>query len=299
MAAVNATLVKRLRDKTGAGVIACKNALAETAGDLEAAIERLREAELLNAAKRAERAAVEGLVALALEGQRGAIVELNAETDFVARSEAFKRAAAGFARIALTMGGDRARLLDAAAPDGDGRVADTISRLSARTGERIALRRSAVVSAPRGAVSSYVHNAVASGVGSIAVLVALESSAAAAALGGIGHALAMHIAASAPLWVSLEHVPHAVVDEKRAELDEQARRSGKPPAIVEKMIDGRLRKFYDEVVLDRQAFVVNPEQTVAQALQWAEQSLGASIRVPAFARFKVGEGATEADSGGS
>jgi elongation factor Ts len=289
MAAVDATLVKTLRDKTGAGVIACRNALAETAGDLEAAIERLREAELLNAAKKADRVAVEGLVAVAIEGQRGAIVELNTETDFVARNEAFRHAAAALARIALAVNGDRERLLSAGSPDGDGRVADLISRLSARTGERVALRRAAVVSAPRGTVSSYVHNAVAPGVGAIGVLVALESRAPAGDLGAFGHALAMHIAASAPLWKSREDVPFSVVAEKRAELGEQARRSGKPAAIVEKMIEGRMRKFFDEVVLGLQPYVVDPDQTVVQALQEAERAVGAPIAVTAFARFKVGE----------
>jgi len=289
MTAVNATLVRTLRDKTGAGVIACKNALVETAGDLEAAIDRLREAELLNAAKKADRVAVEGLVGVAVEGRRGAIVELNAETDFVARNETFRRAVGALARIALGVSGDLEQLLNAAAPDGDGRVSDLISRLSARTGERIALRRAVVVSAPRGTVSSYVHNAVAPGVGSIGVLVALDSSAPEDALGEIGHALAMHIAAGAPLWISRDDVPSSVVAEKRAELGEQARRSGKPAAIVEKMIDGRMRKFYDEVVLGLQPFVVDPDQTVAQALQQAEQSVGAPMTVTTFARFKVGE----------
>jgi elongation factor Ts len=296
---INATLVKTLREKTGAGVIACKNALAATDGDFDAAVERLREAELANAAKKANRVAAQGLVGVAVHGTTGAIVEVNTETDFVARTDAFRDAVSALARVALTIGKERepfrraadadlTDLLDAPAPDG-GRVSDVISRLSARTGERVALRRSAAVSAARGIVSSYVHNAAAPGVGSIGVLVALESAADPSALAHIGHTLAMHVAAQAPLYVSREAIPSEVVAEKRAELAEQARHSGKPPSIVEKMIDGRMRKFYDEVALVQQPFVLNPDQDVAQAIQVAEQSVGAAIAVTAFVRFKIGE----------
>jgi len=296
MAGINAALVKTLREKTGAGVIACKNALAATAGDFDAAVERLREAEQLNAAKKADRVAAQGLVGVAIEGTAGAIVEVNTETDFVARNEAFREAVSAFARAALAVGGDVRRLLDANAPDGDGTVSDAISRLSSRTGERVSLRRAAIVSAGRGVVASYVHNAAGRGVGSIGVLVALESEAAPSALAPVGHTLAMHIAASAPLYVSREAIPSGVVAEKRAELTEQARHSGKPPAIVEKMVDGRMRKFYDDVALVQQPTVLNPDQTVAQAIQVAEQSVGAAIAVAAFVRFKTGEGLESTDA---
>jgi elongation factor Ts len=290
MVDINTTLVKTLRDRTGAGVIACKKALAETHGDLEAAVEQLRALAVSTAEKRVDRAATEGLVGLVVEGSRGAVVELNAETDFVARSEAFRDATAVFARIALGVNGDRGSLLAAPAPDGDGRVSDLITRLNARTGEHINLRRSACLSVASGIVASYVHNLIAPGLGSIGVLVALESSAHRDALLEMGHKIAMHIAASAPLWVAREDIPSDIVAEKRAELVRQAQKAGKAPQIVEKMVEGRMRKFYEDVVLGRQPFVLNPDQTVEQALKDAEGSAGAAIAVKAFVRFRTGEG---------
>jgi elongation factor Ts len=290
MADINATLVKALRDRTGAGVIACKNALAETHGDLEAAVERLRAAELSKAEKKADRVAAEGLVGLVVQGTQGAIAELNAETDFVARTPAFQSAAAAFAGIALSVHGDRGTVLNAPAPDGDGCVSDAIARLTARTGERINLRRSAFVSVSHGLVAPYVHNAAAPGLGRIGVLVALESPAQPDALLDIGHKIAMHVAASSPLWVSREDVPPEVVAEKRAALTEEAQKTGKPPDIVEKMVEGRMRKFYQEVLLSMQPFVLNPDQRVELALKEAEEAAGARIAVKAFVRFQTGEG---------
>jgi elongation factor Ts len=247
MTLINATLVKELRDRTGAGVIDCKKALTETHGDLEAAVDRLRAAETAKAAGKINRVAAEGLVGLVVEGTAGAVAELNTETDFVARTPAFRSAAAAFASIALRVQGDHGSLLKAPAPDGDGCVSDAIARLTARTGEHVTLRRSAFVSVSPGIVASYVHNAAAPGLGSIGVLVALESPGAADRLRDIGHKIAMHVAASAPLWISREDIPTEVVAQKRAELTEQARKTGKPADIVEKMVDGRMRKFYEEV----------------------------------------------------
>jgi elongation factor Ts len=299
MAEIRATLVKTLRDRTGAGIIACKRALAETQGDLEAAVDQLRAAEISKAAKRADRVAAEGLVGLAVEGTRGAIAELNTETDFVARTPAFQHAAAAFASIALRVHGDRGTLLNAPAPDGDGSVSDAIARLMARTGEHINLRRSAFVSVSQGVVASYVHNAAAPGLGGIGVLVALESTGSADALLDIGHKIAMHVAASSPLWVSREDIPIEVLAEKRAALAEQARQTGKPPQIVEKMVEGRMRKFREEVVLGMQPFVLNPEQTVERALEDAGKSAGAAIAVKAFVRFRAGEGVDSSAHGTS
>jgi elongation factor Ts len=290
MTEINATLVKNLRDRTGAGVIDCKKALVETQGDLEAAVDRLRAAELSKAAKRVDRVAAEGLVGLVVEGTRGAIVELNTETDFVARTQAFQDAAAAFATIALGVHGDRSALLNAPAPDGDGRVSDAIARLTARTGEHIHLRRSAFVSASHGLVASYVHNAAAPGLGRIGVLVALESPGNAEALLDIGHKIAMHVAATSPLWVSREDIPAEVVAEKRAALTEQAHKTGKAPEIVKKMVEGRMRKFCEEVLLSMQPFVLNPDQRVEVALKEAEKAAGARIAVKAFVRFQTGEG---------
>jgi elongation factor Ts len=290
MTAINAALVKELRDKTGAGVIDCKKALTETHGDLDAAVDRLRAAELSKAAKKADRVAAEGLVSLVVEGGNGAIAELNTETDFVARTEAFQAAAAALASVALRVRGDHGTLLNAPAPDGDGRVTDVIARLTARTGERISLRRSAFVSVSPGVVASYLHNAAAPGLGRIGVLVALESPGKPDALLDIGHKIAMHIAASAPLWVSRGDIPTAVVAEKRAGFTEEAQKTGKPPDIVEKMVEGRMRKFYEEVVLGMQPFVLNPGQRVERALKEAEKAAGAGIAVKTFVRFRTGEG---------
>jgi elongation factor Ts len=290
MTEISATLVKTLRDRTGAGVIACKNALVGTHGDLEAAVDLLRAAETSKAAQKADRVAAEGLVGLLVEGTRGAIAELNTETDFVARTQAFQNAAAAFASIALEVKGDRGALLKAPAPDGDGCVSDAIARLTARTGEHVSLRRSAFVSVGHGVVASYVHNAAAPGLGSIGVLVALESPGHADLVLDIGHKIAMHVAASSPSWVSREDIPAEVVAEKRAELTEQARKTGKPPEIVEKMVEGRMRKFYEEVVLGMQPFVLNPDQRVERALKEAETAAGARIVVRNFVRFRTGEG---------
>jgi elongation factor Ts len=290
MTAINATLVKALRDKTGAGVIACKKALEEMQGDFEAAVERLHAAEVVKAAQKADRVAAEGVVGLLVEGTRGAIAELNTETDFVARTEVFQHAAAAFARIALSVEGDHGRLLGRPAPDGDGSVSDAIVRLTARTGERVSLRRSAFVSVGHGVVASYVHSAAAPGLGRIGVLVALESTASKDALHEVGRKIAMHIAARAPLWVAREDVPAEVVAEKHAELTEQARKTGKPQDIVEKMVEGRMRKWYEEVLLGMQPFVLDLDQRVEQALNEAENAAGAAIAIKAFVRFKTGEG---------
>jgi elongation factor Ts len=290
MANIDVTLVKTLRDRTGAGVIACKKALAETQGDLEAAVDLLRAIEISKAAEKVDRVAAEGLVGLVVAGTRGAIAELNTETDFVARTQAFQEAAAACAAIALRVRGDHGLLLNAPAPDGDGCVSDVISRLSARTGERINLRRSAFVSVTHGVIASYVHNAAARGLGRIGVLVALESSGNANALLDVGHKIAMHVAASSPQWVSREEIPAEVVAEKRAVLAKEALKTGKPPDIVEKMVEGRMRKFYQEVVLSEQTFVLNPDQQVEFALKEAQTAVGATIRVVAFARFQTGEG---------
>jgi len=290
MTEITATLVKTLRERTRAGVIDCKKALIETHGDLEAAVDRLRAAEIANAASKGDRVAAEGLVGLVVEGTTAAIVELNTETDFVARTEGFRNAAAGLAGIALRVQGDRGRLLEAPAPDADGCVSDAIARLTARTGERVHLRRSAFVSVNPGVIASYVHNAAAPGVGSIGVLVALESRGEPGPLLAIGHKIAMHVAASAPLWVRQEDIPADVVAQKRAELTEQARQTGKPPAIVAKMVEGRMRRFYEEVVLTAQPFVLNPDQRVGQALRDAEDAAGVAVAIRAFVRFRTGEG---------
>ena len=282
---IPATLVKTLRDRTGAGIMACRTTLAETGGDLDAAIERLRDAQTTMAAKKADRVALEGLVAIAASGERGAIVEVNCETDFVTRSDDFRRAVAAMAPIALATGGELDALAAAPSPDGDGRVADLVTRLSARTGEHVAIRRTEVLAAPGGVVSSYVHNAAGPATGTIGVLVALEGPVAAVA--AVGRQVAMHVAASAPRWVTAADIPEAVLAEERTELQAQAQTSGKPAAVVDKMVEGRLRKFVDESVLLRQPFILDPDQTVEQAL--AAASADGPVRVRGFVRYRVGD----------
>ena len=282
---IPATLVKTLRDRTGAGIMACRTTLAATGGDLDAAIERLRDAQTTMAAKKADRVALEGLVAIEAQGERGAIVEVSCETDFVARSDDFRRAVSALAPIVLATGGHLEALAAAPSPDGDGRVTDLVTRLSARTGERVAIRRAATMTAPGGMVSSYVHNATATGTGTIGVLVALEGRSAGVA--AIGRQVAMHVAASAPRWVTAEDIPEPILAEQRAELQAQAHTSGKPAAVVEKMVEGRLRKFVDEVVLLRQPFIIDPDQTVEQVL--AAASADGPVRVRGFVRYRVGD----------
>jgi len=285
MTEIPATLVKTLRARTGAGIMACRSTLAATGGDLDAAIERLRDAQTTMAAKKADRVALEGLVTVETDGERGAIVEVNCETDFVARSDDFRRAVSALAPIALATSGQLAALAAAPSPDGDGRVADLVTRLSARTGEHVAIRRVHAITAPGGVVSSYVHNATDAATGTIGVLVALEGPA--AALPAIGRQVAMHVAASAPQWVTTAEIPAEVLAQKRAELQAQARTSGKPAAVVEQMVAGRLRKFADEVVLLRQPFIIDPDRTVEDALAGASAS--APVRVRAFVRYRVGD----------
>jgi elongation factor Ts len=291
MAEVSAAQVKELREKTGVGMMDCKKALAETQGDLEAAVDWLRAKGLSKAAKKADRAAAEGLVGVTVRGGlAGAIVELNSETDFVARNEQFQKTARAFGVLALDLDGDLERILAAPAPDGDGKVSDMITRLIATIGENIHLRRAGALKVESGAVVSYVHNAVADGLGRIGVLVALSSTGQKAAVEEVGRKIALHIAAAAPIALSIAEIPAEAVARERAIFAEQARASGKSENVIEKMIEGRLRKFYEEVVLTKQAFVMNPDQTVEAAVKEAEKAAGAPIALVGFRRFQLGDG---------
>jgi elongation factor Ts len=289
MAEITAALVKELREKTGVGMMDCKKALAENNGDLEASIDWLRAKGLSKAAKKADRAAAEGLVGVEGSGNQAAVVELNSETDFVARNEQFQKAAAAYAQLALKVGGDLEKLLASPAPGG-GTVKDEITGLIATIGENINLRRSAMLSVGQGVVATYIHNAAAPGLGRVGVLVALESAGNADALNDIGRKIAMHVAATSPLSVSIEEIPADAVAREKAILTEQAKESGKPANVIEKMIEGRLRKFYEEVVLTKQAFVLNPDQTVEAAVKEAEKAAGAPIKLTSFVHFRLGEG---------
>ena len=290
MTAITASLVKALRNKTGAGMMDCKKALAETGGDMERAVDWLRAKGLAAAARKAGRTAAEGLIGAVAEGVSGALVEINSETDFVARNADFQRFVAAAAQAARAAGGDAEALKDAAFPGSGRTVSGELTELVGRIGENLVLRRCVALSVERGLVSSYVHNAAAPGMGKIGVLVALRSDAAPAALAAIGKQLAMQVAASRPLAVSRESVDADALARERAVLSDQARQSGRPDHVIEKMVEGRLRKWYEETVLPDQLFVIDGKSRVRDAVAAAAKEAGAPIEIAAFARFEIGEG---------
>ncbi|WP_415716620.1 translation elongation factor Ts [Roseibium sp.] len=285
---ITAAMVKELREKSGAGMMDCKAALTESGGDMEAAVDWLRTKGLAKAAKKAGRVAAEGLVGVAAEGNKAAVIELNSETDFVARNEGFQELVSKVAKVALGTDGSVEAV---AAADVDGKpVSETITDAVATIGENMTLRRSAVLSASEGVVSTYIHGKVVEGLGKIGVLVALESSGDADKLNALGRQIAMHIAATSPLALNTDDLDPAVVERERTVFSEQARESGKPENIIEKMVEGRLRKFYEEVTLVKQAFVINPDQTVEQAVEALAKELGTEVKLSGFVRFALGEG---------
>ena len=290
MAEITAALVKELREKTGAGMMDCKRALGETGGDLEGAIDWLRKKGLSAAAKKAGRVAAEGLVGVATRGAVGAVVEVNAETDFVARNETFQHFVRTVTELALTTGEDIEALKRAAFPGTGRNVGDELTHMIATIGENMALRRARRLEVKNGAVLAYVHNALAPGLGKIGVLLALESTGDAGKLGALGRQLAMHVAAAKPDYLDVASVDKAALERERGVLREQSRASGKPEAIIEKMVEGRLRKFYEDVVLLEQTYVVDGESRVAKVIEAAAKELGAPLRVAGFARFALGEG---------
>lgn len=290
MAEISATLVKELRDKTGAGMMDCKRALAETGGALEAAVDWLRKKGLAVAAKKAGRVASEGLIGVAVKGGLGALVEVNAETDFVARNETFQAFVRTVTDLALSAAGDLERLKAAKVTASGRTVADELAQLIAKIGENIALRRTAVLKVGPGVVASYVHNQAAPGLGRIGVLVGLESAGEAQRLAALGKQLAMHVAASNPQSLDVGGLDPTLVERERQVLAEQARVSGKAEEIAQKMIEGRLRKFYQDVVLLEQDFVIEPGTTVGKAIQSASKAIGAPVKVSGYLRFALGEG---------
>ena len=289
MAEITAALVKELREKTGAGMMDCKKALAETKGDLEGAFDWLRKKGLAAAAKKAGRVAAEGLIGLVVEGTRGALVEVNAETDFVARNEQFQAFVRQVARQALDAPDIEAL---AAAPYGaEGKsVGEALTQLIATIGENMTLRRMARLSVGRGAVVGYVHNAQAPGLGKIGVVVGLESAGDPAKLAGFGKQLAMHVAAANPQALDIAAVDPAALERERGVLADQARASGRPEEIIAKMVEGRLRKYYEEVVLLEQTYVIDGESKVKAAVAAAAKDAGAGIEVKGFVRMVLGEG---------
>ena len=290
MAEVSASLVKELREKTGAGMMDCKKALGETSGDLEQAIDWLRKKGLSAAAKKAGRVAAEGLIGVASSGKSGAIAEVNSETDFVARNETFQKFTSAVAKIALELGGDLAKVAAAPYPGTGRSVQEELTHMIATIGENMSLRRAAALSVNDGVVVTYVHNAAAPGLGRIGVLVALESTGKKDKLESLGRNIAMHVAATNPVSVSRDQVDPALLARERDILAAQARDSGKPEEIIEKMVEGRLRKFYEDSVLLEQVYVIDGESKVGKAIEAAAKDVGGAVTVKGFVRFALGEG---------
>ncbi len=290
MAEITASRVKELREKTGAGMMDCKKALTETAGEMEAAVDWLRKKGLAAAARKAGRVAAEGLVAVATDGTVGAVIELNAETDFVARNDKFQAAAATLARLALAGTGEVEDLRKASYPGTDHDVGVEITSLIATIGENMNLRRAARLSVSAGVVASYTHNALAPNLGTIGVLVALESTGDRGKLLELGRQIAMHVAAARPEALNIKDVDTSKLDRERAILADQARASGKPEEIIAKMVEGRLRKYYEEVVLLEQVYVIDNESKVGKVVEQAAKTVGAPVKITGFIRFVLGDG---------
>jgi elongation factor Ts len=289
MAEITASLVKDLREKTGAGMMDCKNALTAAEGDIEAAIDWLRKKGLAAAAKKSGRVASEGLVGVSSTAREGAVVEVNAETDFVARNDQFQGYVRDVAKLALTSSADMESLKQMPYPSGRS-VAEELTHLIATIGENMSLRRAAKLAVNNGVVSTYVHNALVPELGRIGVLVALESTGDQEKLAALGRQIAMHVAAAKPDALRIEDVDGAALVRERAILVDQAKASGKPEAIIEKMVEGRLRKYYEEVVLLEQVYVIDGETKVAKVVENAAKDVGAPVTLTGFVRFALGEG---------
>ena len=290
MAEITASLVKELREKTGAGMMDCKKALGEVAGDVEKAIDWLRTKGLSAAAKKAGRVAAEGLVGVVASGSRGAVLEVNAETDFVGRNEMFQKFVGETTRLALDNAGDMAKIAAAPFP-GTGRdVQGELTHLIATIGENMSLRRAAMLSVSDGVVASYVHNKVTPELGKIGVLVALESTGDKAKLEALAKQLAMHVASANPQSLTIEDLDNAAVERERAVLSEKAGQTGKAADIIAKMVEGGIRKFQQEVVLLEQAFIMDGKTKVSKVVDEAGKQVGAPVRLAGYLRFALGEG---------
>ena len=289
MAEISAALVKQLRDKTGAGMMDAKKALVENNGDIEMASDWLREKGILKAAKKADRIAAEGLVGLASSGTSAALVEVNSETDFVGKNAEFQAAVREVASAALANGGDAAKALHATSSQGN-TIGEMLVGLVAKIGENMTLRRADALSVSDGVVASYLHNVAADGMGKIGVLVALESTGDKARLMDLGHKVAMHVASAKPLAATTAELDPAVVEKEKQILTAQASESGKPANVIEKMVEGRIRKFYQESVLIEQAFVMDPDVTVGGFIEKHAKEFGTPVKLKGFIRYEVGEG---------
>ena len=299
MAAITAEMVKNLREMTGAGMMDCKSALKETDGDIDAAVDWLRKKGLAKAAKKSGRAASEGLVVVAKSeagaGEKAVLVEVNSETDFVARNEIFQTMVRDIAGAALDTDGSVDAVRAAAYPGAGKSIEDHVAEMVGQIGENMTLRRSAMIETAEGVVATYVHGAVTDGAGKIGVLVGLNSSGDKAKLAQLGRQIAMHVAAARPLAARVEELDQDVVEREKSVLAEQARASGKPEEIIGKMVEGRLRKFYEESVLLEQVFVVDGETKVAKVVENAAADVGAPVSLVGFARLELGEGVEKSD----
>ncbi len=288
MTNISAAQVKELREKTGAGMMDAKSALVEAGGDMEAAVDLLRKKGLAKAAKKSSRTAAEGLVGIAIEDRKGAVVEINSETDFVARNEQFQDFVRKTAKIALKSGKNAETLGNA---DFAGKnVKDTLTDMVATIGENMNLRRCALLEVSKGVVVGYMHNVAAEGLGKIGVLVALESEGKKDKLEALGKHIAMHAAAAFPQYLTKDEVDDSVLERERAVLLEQAKAEGKPAEIAQKMVEGRIRKFYEEVCLLEQISMIDGENKIAKLLEQATSDCGAPVTLKGFARFQLGEG---------
>ena len=296
MSTITAEMVKTLRERSGAGMMDCKKALAENNGDMEAAIDWLRAKGISKAEKKSGRTAAEGLIGIASGDRKAVVVEINSETDFVARNDAFQELVRGVAAVALTTDGKVESVAAATYPATGKSVDDSIKDAIATIGENMTLRRSVLLEVPNGTVATYIHNAAGEGIGKLGVLVALKSEGDKDALNAIGRQVAMHVAATNPLAIRPEEVDPVVAERERNVFIEQSRASGKPDNIIEKMVEGRMRKFFEEVALLSQAFVINPDVTVGQAIKDAEKTVGAPIEVTGMARLLLGEGVEKEES---
>lgn len=290
MAQITAALVKELRTKSGAGMMDCKKALAETDGDLDGAIDWLRKKGLSAAAKKADRIAAQGLVAIRTAGNKGTVIEINSETDFVARNEQFQKFVSDVADIVLANEADIETLKTIPYPNTDKDVAGQLTEMIATIGENMNLRRTQTVSVNKGTVVSYIHTAVADGLGKIGVLIGLESEGDEAKLQEVGKQIAMHIAATSPQFLNIESVDASALERERAILIDQAKASGKPDNIIEKMVEGRIRKYYEECVLLEQVFVIDTDKKVKQVIADAAKELGKDVKLTEYVRYELGEG---------
>ena len=290
MAEITAAKVKELRETTGAGMLDCKKALVEANGEMEAAVDWLRKKGLATAAKKASRIAAEGLVSVKVDGNKASVVEVNSETDFVAKNDIFQEYVQDAATVALLCDGDIEKMKDFGCKKCGKSFGERLTDMIAKIGENMNLRRAAVLEVQNGVVATYVHSAMLPNLGKIGVLVALESTADKEKLAELGKHIAMHIAASSPLFLNIASVDPEAVNHERGIFAEQARASGKPEAIIEKMVEGRVRKYYEEVVLEEQAYIMDPDKKVKDVIAEAAKELGADVKMTSYVRFKLGEG---------